>query len=127
MDPDAEVIIDTLPPSPPKPKPLEPWFLLYGGTSEDGAGPGRYVGRTTDRDAALRHFHEIKRNPYSTGGVDIVTDSTLRRALHASDIKPVDVEAQQKAVADKILDIADEMDRQQGRRSAESVPDGRRR
>lgn len=56
------------------------WFLLYGGTSEDGAGPGVYVGRTTDPKVATNHNRNIKRDPYSTGYVLVVTDTQCRRA-----------------------------------------------
>lgn len=63
------------------------WFLLYGGTSADGAGPGKYVGRTTDPEVARAHHHEVKNDPYSTGYVEIVTDSTCRRAWSADEIR----------------------------------------
>lgn len=58
---------------------LPTWYLLYGGESEDGMGPGRYIGRTTDCDVAKSHSQSIKKNPYSTGYVLVVTDTETRR------------------------------------------------
>ena len=43
---------------------LEKWYLLYG-------KDGKYVGRTTDRETALKFFQDIKK---TDGRVDIVTD-----------------------------------------------------
>lgn len=51
-----------------------PWYLLYGGSSEDGCGPGKYVGRTVDVFVAAKHYIKISKNPYSTGYVKVVTD-----------------------------------------------------
>lgn len=48
--------------------PDAPWFLLYGGDSADGRGPGLFLGRTVFPGTALTHFRKhIKNNPYSTG------------------------------------------------------------
>jgi hypothetical protein len=58
----------------------EVWYLLFGGTSDDGAGPGKYIGRTTDYEEAREHYEECKRNPYSVGYVMIVTDTRYDRA-----------------------------------------------
>ena len=44
-------------------------WLLYGGHSEDGRGPGILLGYTFDYKAAVRHFRKIKADPYSTGKV----------------------------------------------------------
>ncbi len=52
----------------------EKWYLLYGGSSEDGRGPGRYEGRTVDHQEALLHFIKVKSSPYSTGRVLVITD-----------------------------------------------------
>lgn len=52
-----------------------PWFLLYGGCSEDGMGPGRYAGRTECRTEARNYLEEVvEGNPYSTGYVLVVSD-----------------------------------------------------
>jgi hypothetical protein len=56
----------------------ETWFLLYGGESADGLGPGRYETRTTDEEVAKRHLERIRENPYSTGKVMVITDTTIR-------------------------------------------------
>jgi hypothetical protein len=60
-------------------EPMPTWFLLYGGTSVDGRGPGQYQGRTTDRAVARRHWDQTRKAPYSVGYVQAVTDSTTRR------------------------------------------------
>lgn len=51
------------------------WYLLFGGSSVDGRGTGEYVGRTTDKKAAQKHWQKCKKNPCSVGGVVIVTDT----------------------------------------------------
>jgi hypothetical protein len=53
-----------------------PWYLLYDGSSADGMGQGQYVGRTTDEDAANKHADKCRKNPYSTGRVMKVTDTS---------------------------------------------------
>ena len=55
---------------------METWYLLYGGESEDGRGSGKYIGRTTDKTVAEKHFKQCRKNPYSTGKVQIVTDTS---------------------------------------------------
>ena len=52
----------------------EVWYLLYGGTSSDGAGGGSYVGRTTSKEEAIEHWTNCRRDPYSVGGVSVLTD-----------------------------------------------------
>jgi hypothetical protein len=71
-----------------------PWFLLYGGTSTDGSGPGRYEGRTTDPSVALKHARRIDRSPYSTGHVDIITDAVFLRARSLRDFQQMLSETQ---------------------------------
>jgi hypothetical protein len=53
---------------------METWFLLFDGTSPDGRGQPHFVGRTTDKDRACRHYNRCKKDPYSTGDVRIATD-----------------------------------------------------
>lgn len=55
-----------------------PWFLLYGGSSDDGGGPGRYETRTTDIEVAREHFRKVKESPYNTGYIKIVTDNGVK-------------------------------------------------
>ena len=57
----------------------EPWYLLYGGSSVDGRGPGKYLGRTIDVFVAARHYIEISKSPYSTGYVEVITDNEHMR------------------------------------------------
>lgn len=52
----------------------ENWYILYGGTSADGLGPSKFIGRTTDRDIAMEHYLAIRNDPYSTGKVVIITN-----------------------------------------------------
>lgn len=54
---------------------MKTWYLLFGGTSEDGMGPGRYEGRTTSKEKAKRYYDECLSDPYSTGYVQAVTDT----------------------------------------------------
>jgi len=35
-----------------------------------------YVGRTTDKTVAEKHYKQCRKNPYSTGKVQIVTDTS---------------------------------------------------
>jgi hypothetical protein len=50
-----------------------PWFLLYGGASEDGRGPATFIARTVFPSTALTHYRKhIKNNPHSTGFVEAV-------------------------------------------------------
>jgi hypothetical protein len=55
----------------------ETWYLLYGGESVDGTGPGRYVGRTCSVVDAAKHFIKVSKNPYSTGYVKVITDDEV--------------------------------------------------
>lgn len=50
-------------------------FILYGGTSEDSRGSGKYKGKTTNPKEAKKYWNKIKKNPYSTGKVMAYTDS----------------------------------------------------
>ena len=52
----------------------ETWYLLYGGNSLDGLGPGKYVGRTSNVLVAAKHYIKISKNPYATGYVQVITD-----------------------------------------------------
>lgn len=49
-------------------------YLLYDGDSPDGRGSAKYIGRTNDKEKALKHYESCK-SPYSTGYVDIITDT----------------------------------------------------
>lgn len=62
-----------------------PWFLLFGGSSADGLGPGVFVGRTTVPAEAERHYRMVRRDPYSTGYVVIVSDASYVRADSCTD------------------------------------------
>jgi hypothetical protein len=70
----------------------ETWYLLFGGTSVDGAGQGQYMGRTTDKEVARQHYQACANNPYSTGNVIIVTDTDYQQAgwLTKWDARPGD-------------------------------------
>lgn len=48
-------------------------FLLYGGSSADGLGPGVYEGRTADPVLAFKFWEQLVDNPYSTGSVVVIT------------------------------------------------------
>lgn len=52
------------------------WFLLFEGSSVDGRGSPKYVGRTIDKHAARTHYINVKNNPYSIGKVEIITDNS---------------------------------------------------
>lgn len=67
----------------------ETWYLLFGGSSADGRGPGEYQGRTTDREIALRHFKECKNNPYSVGYVLVVTDDRCNHMQSPGEYEPL--------------------------------------
>lgn len=49
-------------------------YLLYGGTSADGVGPGTFLRWTFDKAEADKHERECRKNPYSTGGVRAYTN-----------------------------------------------------
>lgn len=68
----------------PTPRTHPVWYLLYGGSSEDGSGPGTYMGRTTDSDVAFKHAKECDCDSYSAGYVIAVTD---RREIRVSAIE----------------------------------------
>lgn len=59
----------------------EDWYLLFGGTSEDGRGTSVYKSRTVNADMALTFYQrEIKAaGSYSVGKVEKVTDRTIER------------------------------------------------
>ena len=56
-----------------------PWFLLFEVHSMDGAGPGTYIGRTTDPQIA-KQWHDQCKEPWTHGYVVICTDDTYRIA-----------------------------------------------
>ncbi len=56
------------------------WFLLFDGSSPDGRGYPDYIGRTTNRKEAHKHYRLCKDNPYSTGCVKVATDTEYRLA-----------------------------------------------
>lgn len=62
-----------------------PWYLLFDGSSDDGRGEGQYIGRTTDKNVAMKHYSKCKSNPYSTGKVIKITSNSYARL---SDIFP---------------------------------------
>ncbi len=64
---------------------METWYLLFDGISADGRGEGRYIGRTTDKEVARKHYMKCANDPYSTGRVDIVTDTRIERAWSLTD------------------------------------------
>lgn len=59
------------------------WYLLFDGSSPDGRGEPKYVGRTTHKALAKKHFKKIDSNPYSTGKVLIANDFSLKTATKA--------------------------------------------
>ena len=61
------------------------WYLLYDGNSADGRGTGSYMGRTLNQQEARKHYDKCMSNPYSTGKVVIVTDTTERLAGQDTD------------------------------------------
>lgn len=62
------------------------WYLLFDGSSPDGRGEPKYIGRTTSKTIAKKHFKEVESNPYSTGKVMIANDFAFGRAT-ATDFK----------------------------------------
>jgi hypothetical protein len=59
---------------------MNPWFLLFDGSSPDGRGDPDYIGRTTDKAKAKAHAKKCSENPYCTGYVVVCTDTQYRRA-----------------------------------------------
>lgn len=55
------------------------WYLLFDGSSPDGRGTANYIGRTLSRQEAKRFLKKNSDNPYWTGYVLIVTDTTAYR------------------------------------------------
>lgn len=58
---------------------IDKWFLMYDGSSPDGRGSAKYVGRTEDWEIARAFYDVNENNPYWTGYVEIVTDKTIER------------------------------------------------
>lgn len=59
---------------------MSTWYLLFDGSSPDGIGDPDYIGRTTHKEIAFKHFKEAADNPYSTGKVMIANDFKFKRA-----------------------------------------------
>ena len=57
----------------------ETWYVLFDGTSADGRGDARFVGRTTDAVAAALHAKKCEKSPYCTGYVLKITDAECVR------------------------------------------------
>ena len=56
------------------------WYLLFDGSSPDGRGEPDYVGRTTHKELALKHYKKVNESPYSTGKVMIANDFEFKLA-----------------------------------------------
>lgn len=55
-------------------------YVLYGGTSVDGAGPGEYKGFTIHKDVAYKHLCEISKDKqYSVGYVLEYTQTGVKK------------------------------------------------
>ncbi|QOC57992.1 hypothetical protein phiK7B1_137 [Pseudomonas phage phiK7B1] len=74
-----------------------PWFLLYGGSSADGRGPGKYMGRTMDPGNAISFYREHikKQDGYATGYVQAVFEGEV---LHVDEKWLKEEEARQSKV-----------------------------
>ena len=59
---------------------MSAWYLLFEGSSPDGRGEPDYVGRTSHKELALKHFKKVIDSPYSTGKVMIANDFKFKRA-----------------------------------------------
>lgn len=55
------------------------WYLLYGGTSADGMGPGTYLTRTYNENIAKEHAAKCAADPYSVGYTLKVNDFKVER------------------------------------------------
>jgi hypothetical protein len=64
---------------------METWFLLFSGSSPDGRGNPHYSKRTTDKAEARRHYERCKKDPYSVGKVQIITDGGYSTASENTD------------------------------------------
>lgn len=53
---------------------MKTWFLLFDGSSPDGRGQPAFVGRTTNKAKARKHYEACRKDPYSTGNVRIATN-----------------------------------------------------
>lgn len=65
---------------------IGPLYLLYNGISCDGTGNPVYIGRTQSIQEAEEHFKKCKKNPYSIGKVEIVTDSAIWQVTRIGDL-----------------------------------------
>lgn len=61
---------------------MKTWYLLYDGSSADGRGTPRYIGRTLDKVVAERHYKKCENDPYCTGKVIIITDIAEMQASY---------------------------------------------
>jgi len=55
------------------------WYLMYDGSSPDGRGGAKYIGRTESLDTAKAFYDVNSSNPYWTGYVEIVNDKSIER------------------------------------------------
>ena len=65
------------------------WNLMYDGSSPDGRGGAKYIGRTEGWEIARAFFDTRESNPYWTGYVEIITDDKIIR-IRSSDVKAWD-------------------------------------
>lgn len=61
-------------------------YLLYGGHSEDGTGPGVYEGKTESAVKAVEHFRIVSNDRCSTGSVVILNGGGRKVAENEDDI-----------------------------------------
>lgn len=64
-------------------------FMLYEGSSPDGRGYAKLVGKTIHKAAALKHYDVVSSNPYSCGYVKIVTKDNREFCATRRDIENV--------------------------------------
>lgn len=61
-------------------------YLLFDGTSTDGRGAPKYIGRTTDKKKAEKHYKSCQ-SPYSTGKIMVLTDDSFYQAIQSDLIR----------------------------------------
>lgn len=62
------------------------WYLLFRGDSVDGTGEGDYIGRTTKKTEAIKHFRSIAKHFHAVGHVLVVTDLKQFRLFRESEL-----------------------------------------
>jgi hypothetical protein len=62
------------------------WYVLMDGHTEDGSGRPHFVGRTIDKEVAVKHLIHCRTSAYNVGNVIVYTETGQKQVRNAQDL-----------------------------------------